>query len=489
MASQDRDNSTSSHKEGTQHSDAALFLRKAYALVNSCPPELGGWSANGESFFVKDVDVFSNTVVPTFYKHNNWSSFVRQLNFYGFRKVKSDLSVNSPLVWEFMHPLFQRGKPHLLADIVKKTTGSHHAHNNRAGSSEEWSASSVQQATREVQDLRQHVVKLQAKMDDITASMAKLTTRVEQQEQMEFTDGFASAAGTKKRKGARTTTSSLMDGWQWDSDATHNEQREESNYASLIRLSSRDDSLFTGFDQSDNAVQDNGLQGLPAVDSGDLLDILCDLEGRQPELEATENKMESAAEQTEAAIAMPVLSSVAVGTGGAYAAPITTSDVTAILSSLSPALQERFVDRLAEVVGRQIVHDGPEEKTVSAPTSPGKREVRQPQPQEKQEQEREQPLGDDVYRNPSRAPVDGPSFRFPRVPCSCPSCNGNTAASSLQSAGPPANAVYPAAGNGNSGGTNMDISVSKAALYGYVLNVLSQQYNSVQSGGSGTSVF
>lgn len=42
-----------------------------------------------------------------------------QLNFYGFRKVKSDLcSVDNP-VWEFRHPKFIKGMPHLLSDIKR----------------------------------------------------------------------------------------------------------------------------------------------------------------------------------------------------------------------------------------------------------------------------------------------------------------------------------------------------------------------------------
>ena len=34
-------------------SDAPLFLKKLFSMINECPAHLGGWSANGEFFIVK----------------------------------------------------------------------------------------------------------------------------------------------------------------------------------------------------------------------------------------------------------------------------------------------------------------------------------------------------------------------------------------------------------------------------------------------------
>ncbi|KAI5478632.1 heat shock transcription factor [Pseudohyphozyma bogoriensis] len=64
------------------------FLNKLYSMVNDASTdELIRWSDDGDSFFVPSADRFGRELLPRFFKHSNFGSFVRQLNMYGFHKV------------------------------------------------------------------------------------------------------------------------------------------------------------------------------------------------------------------------------------------------------------------------------------------------------------------------------------------------------------------------------------------------------------------
>ena len=45
-----------------------LFLRKAHAVISNCPPDIGGWSASGDSFVIKEIERFAREIIPTTYK-------------------------------------------------------------------------------------------------------------------------------------------------------------------------------------------------------------------------------------------------------------------------------------------------------------------------------------------------------------------------------------------------------------------------------------
>ncbi|XP_056127508.1 heat shock factor protein isoform X1 [Rhinichthys klamathensis goyatoka] len=104
------------------------FVSKLWALVEAeSTNELICWSQDGCSFLVQDEQRFSREVLPLYFKHSNMTSFVRQLNMYGFHKVvhldaglpKADGQLNCV---EFQHEDFQRAQPHLLGLIHRKVS-------------------------------------------------------------------------------------------------------------------------------------------------------------------------------------------------------------------------------------------------------------------------------------------------------------------------------------------------------------------------------
>ncbi|KAI2793459.1 hypothetical protein POX_a00038 [Penicillium oxalicum] len=118
------------------------FVQKLSSFLDeSKNTELIRWSDDGNSFIVLDEDEFARRLIPELFKHNNYASFVRQLNMYGFHK-KVGLSDNSMRASErknkspseYSNPYFKRGHPELLWLISKpKNPAGHGAKGSKAG--------------------------------------------------------------------------------------------------------------------------------------------------------------------------------------------------------------------------------------------------------------------------------------------------------------------------------------------------------------------
>ncbi len=147
--------------------ETPVFLVKTFQMVDTCVPHIAAWSENGETFIVKDPDLFASEVIPQFFKHNNFRSFVRQLNFYGFRKLRTDgaMMAHRPAGWwEFRHENFRRGRPDLLSQIRR---------------AEHYESNSTSAAHQQRQlELETEVSQLKGQLHEMNNAVEKLTSLV-----------------------------------------------------------------------------------------------------------------------------------------------------------------------------------------------------------------------------------------------------------------------------------------------------------------------
>jgi hypothetical protein len=152
-----------SYPKRRKDTDEPVFLRKTYVMLDESPSDVVGWSHDGLSFIVSNAEKFAEHIIPRYFKHKNLASFVRQLNFYGFRKVKHSRNTGpaDDSIIEFKHPQFQKGKPELLGEIKRA------AHNTEVLDMNEFNhlkfqvtelTHKVDEMTRTVEELKQMIM-------------------------------------------------------------------------------------------------------------------------------------------------------------------------------------------------------------------------------------------------------------------------------------------------------------------------------------------
>ncbi|KAK6939754.1 Heat shock factor (HSF)-type, DNA-binding [Dillenia turbinata] len=157
----------------TQGSSNALppFLMKTYEMVDDAATDLVvSWSQSNKSFVVWNPPEFARDLLPRYFKHNNFSSFIRQLNTYGFRKVDPDQ-------WEFANEDFVRGQPHLLKNIHRRKPIHSHSLQNQQGQGT--GSSMLTEAER--QDLTEKVDRLKCDKESLVSELER-----HQQEKEEY---------------------------------------------------------------------------------------------------------------------------------------------------------------------------------------------------------------------------------------------------------------------------------------------------------------
>ena len=181
-------------------------------------------SEDGLTFIVKNPNLFETTIIPNFYKHNKFTSFVRQLNFYGFRKVKysDSLRINhreektTKKYWRFRHVNFRKGRQDLLIDIKRQpsvpngvggrpphgsnqytvksssasTTGQQQANTTSTSASNKTISYTTNQTNQEVHTLKNEMSELKSRVVNMSSNIDLLTDMVQKVTVHDF-DGAA----------------------------------------------------------------------------------------------------------------------------------------------------------------------------------------------------------------------------------------------------------------------------------------------------------
>ena len=102
------------NKSGITHS--SRFLMQLYQILEDKNNEkIIHWGNDGKYFIIENLYDFTEKILPKYYNHNNYASFVRQLNKYNFHKLKITPNENA-----FQNSLFIKGQKNIISNILKK---------------------------------------------------------------------------------------------------------------------------------------------------------------------------------------------------------------------------------------------------------------------------------------------------------------------------------------------------------------------------------
>ena len=103
------------------------FPEKLYEMLEAesqrpAPSNIVSWLPHGRAFIVHKPKLFTQDIMPLFFRQSKLTSFQRQLNLYGFRRITQGQDAGA-----YYHELFLRGRPQLCMRMMRqKVKGTGH---------------------------------------------------------------------------------------------------------------------------------------------------------------------------------------------------------------------------------------------------------------------------------------------------------------------------------------------------------------------------
>lgn len=95
-----------------------MFPRKLHEILTDESSDVIAWSRTGRAFYIRDMETFVSHILLKYFKHEKYSSFQRQLNLYGFRKIQKGEDTGA-----YAHEFFSRDHPEDLVRVRRMTPG------------------------------------------------------------------------------------------------------------------------------------------------------------------------------------------------------------------------------------------------------------------------------------------------------------------------------------------------------------------------------
>jgi len=91
-----------------------LYVMLFDAMKDRVIQSIVSWQPHGRAFSVYQPELFSEMVLPRYFRHSNLSSFQKQLRIYGFRRAKKD-----SYRYSYFNNNFIRGLPQLVISVTR----------------------------------------------------------------------------------------------------------------------------------------------------------------------------------------------------------------------------------------------------------------------------------------------------------------------------------------------------------------------------------